>query len=225
MTLIRLRIKKLEESLATKERALFWLETAKAEGGFIRYVELVSSQPELKAWISNQEACFLHGLVCYLNMAALSRQNALSLQLRFARIALFQSLSGSVGIGGGDEIVKGCRLEFIAMIEDTLAFKEAVAEVSETYFKGHEVLFEDAASQLESVVDQFRRIAAEFNDVASSPSLEIEPIKIDETTEACREGSISSSLGERSGFSRTSATGARFRIASAITAEVSPRKG
>src|ERR1700678_4619525 len=36
---------------------------------------------------------------------------------------------------------------------------------------------------------------------------------------------ISSSFGERSGFSRTGGTGMRFRIASAITPAVSPRYG
>ena len=36
---------------------------------------------------------------------------------------------------------------------------------------------------------------------------------------------ISSSFGGTSGLSRTGATGARFKIASAITPELSPRKG
>jgi hypothetical protein len=176
------RLRKLEDSLATKERALFWLETAKAEGGFIRYSERHYTQKADTAWISNQEAFFFYDLVCKLNIAVLDYKVARLPQLRWLHVALLQSLELCARTGQADE-VHAIRSEFVEMMDDTRAFKAAAAEISDTFFDGHQVLFDDTMSDLESTISRFRRIEGNFNGAAKM--LKINLIEMEEVSEAC----------------------------------------
>ena len=165
---------------------MFWLENAKAEGGFIRYTERLYTQTEDNAWISNQEAFFLYDLVWTLNIAVLDYKVARLPQLRWVHVALLQSLEMRDGIGQGDEIITLMRTELAATMDDTRAFQEAVAEISDTYFDGHQVLFEDTMSDLESIMDRFRQIATDYNHLAQLRKvLKTDLIEMEQVSEAC----------------------------------------
>jgi hypothetical protein len=183
------RLNKVEQSLATKERTLLWLHTAKDGGGFLQWAERLCDQPELKGWIANQETGFLYSLVCTVNMAV--REYHMP-QLRWAHIALLGSLKPRATVDQADRVITemaqqvrdGCRSDFLAMVEDTWAFKEAVTEIGDMYFDGYDILFEDTVLRLESTMSRFRKIAADYNEIARLVDFEL--IDVDKMSETCQ---------------------------------------
>jgi hypothetical protein len=80
-------------------------------------------------------------------------------------------------------IVAECRLKFVAMMEDVCGLREAITEISDTHFDGHQILFADTASLLEATISDLCEFASDFNDLVKG--VEWELINIDGVRESC----------------------------------------
>lgn len=171
------RIRKLETSLAAKEKFFLWLNRAKAAGGFVSYweQELRGSMAPFD-WCEDEEAYLLFHLVNDLNFTIVNNASKNQNLHLFAHCALDGVVRRSSRLDQSGvlvpicpipetELIVGKRLcaKFRSLLAETVLMASAIDVISGTYLGGEDILFSDTRAMLDAEVSNLRDTADVFD--------------------------------------------------------------
>jgi hypothetical protein len=142
---INSRLEKLEQRLTLRERALQWLKTSQAKGGYSEYWKF----GEFQLWVTeNEEAGLLYHLALTINGEVLRATQQWRAQARWASLLGLSMLDVKPGRKRFEPHTVGDFFDcwqnaLCGLLAEVVSVQQAVDLICEGYFDGHDVLFSD----------------------------------------------------------------------------------
>ena len=159
------RLRSVQESLKSREMALFWLKTSQARGGYFEYWQNAEFQP----WASeNEEAGLLYHLAVEVNstvVLAADNWRALAGWAALLGISMIVATPESkpVQFENLKDLSERWRQKLRTFLAEVVALEQAVELISQGYFDGHDVLFIDTKEHLTSSHKIARELITGYN--------------------------------------------------------------